>query len=131
MFWNNRNISNIVTYFVILAWLAIVYACIFLSPKYEWENDVANCILDYTRVKLKYVKIYGCEKSIEQRNIKIFTDFLQQSETIKRCYQKKSKRNEKYIKSVLAEVDINNMDLELNIKKELINDYFQKTKNKK
>lgn len=77
------NISLI----IILVWYLSLLSCIFITPQYDREIELANCVLEYTRAKLEDSKNKPQCIPLETQNKQIFNQFLNTSTVIK-DYQK-------------------------------------------
>lgn len=74
---------------IILVWFMLLICCIMSTPQYEKEIELANCVLEYTRAKLRYKKSNKMLHTDKERNELIFRSFLKESSAIKK-YRKKA-----------------------------------------
>ena len=112
-------------------WGLVLQICILITPQYDKEIELANCVLDYTRAKLREAKNKPSNESEKERNIRIFNEFLDNSVVVNN-YKEKSIEKNKYFKkiifrkckTILYQLDMYNNDLTREEKNKCINNYL-------
>lgn len=93
---------------IISVWLALLYLCIIITPRYAREIELANCVLEYTKEKLKHAN--NAKKEITFATKKnIFHQFLLHSTIIQKYREKKCILRwyyRKYCREILITLEI-------------------------
>lgn len=106
-------------------WLLSFNWCLSFLPRYNREIEIANSVLEYTKVKLKYSsnnkKCNRCPNP--KRNEKIFKDFLKDSSIVEKYLHKK--RGVDKCKCIFKKIDVCEKDLSTDKKNYLISEFFE------
>ena len=112
-------------------WGLVLQICILITPQYDKEIELANCVLDYTRAKLREAKNKPSNETEKERNIRIFNEFLDNSVVVDNYKEKSMKKNRFFkkiifrkCKTILYQLDIYNNDLTREEKNQCINNYL-------
>lgn len=106
-------------------WLLSFNWCLSFLPRYNREIEIANSVLEYTKVKLKYSsnnkKCNHCPNP--KRNEIIFKDFLKSSSIVEKYLHKKRGVNK--CKCIFKKIDVCEKDLSTDKKNYLISEFFE------
>ena len=129
--WFDISEYFIIQLIIISFWTLVLQVCILITPQYDKEIELANCVLDYTRAKLQEGNNKPQNESYKKRNLRIFIEFLYNSVVVNSYLEKiKGKKSFnrhvilKKCKTILYQLDINNKDLTREEKNKCINNHF-------